>query len=172
MLQGQVDAGRRLLHDLGFRPYRVSLIWQAYQRVKHEWTEVARIDLMPVRVVALNSASISVGEGGIYLEGPVQLEEVSPQQVNESQLRGYRDGANWAEKSSEREFFYEIQQLRRCPGDPEPPRYRFALGTAVHHDAVGFQYLFSLVPQIVQRGPGGDDRSFEQPDKNSSGLRL
>lgn len=170
-LQAQVDAGRRVLHDLGFRPYRVSLIWQRFNRFKVGWEEVARIDLMPVKVVALNSASYQVGEGGLYLEGPVELEEVSPQQVNEGLLRGYRDGVNWAEQSSEREFFYEIQQLRRCPGDPETPRHRFALGTAVHHDALGFQYRFSLVPQIVQRSAGGADRSFQPPQKKTI-LRL
>jgi hypothetical protein len=164
--------GRRQLHLLGFRPYRVSLVWQQYNRVKQEWLEAARIDLMPVKLVAMNSASVRAGEGGLYLDGPVQLEEVSPQQVNESQLRGYRDGVNWSERSSEREFFYEVQAMRRCPSDPETQRYRFALGTAVHHDAVGFQFLFSIVPQIVQRGHGGDDRSFKQPDKNSGSLRL
>ncbi len=171
-VQAQVDAARRQVHTLGFRPYRVSLIWQAFNRIRVKWEEVARIDLMPVKVVAMNSASYQKGEGGLYLEGPVQLEEVSPQQVNESQLRGWRDGVNWADKSSEREFFYEIQQYRRCPGDPEPQRYRFALGTAVHHDAVGFQYLFALQPQIVQRGDGGVDQSLNPPTKTRPAMRL
>ena len=171
-LQAAVDIGRRQIHVLGLRPYRVALIWQTYNRIKNDWQEAACIELMPVKVVALNAASYQVGEGGLYLDGPVQLEEVSPQQVTEAQLRGYRDGVNWSEKSSEREFFYEIQQFRRCPTDPEPMRHRFALGTAVHWDGVGFQYLFSLVPQLVPRGAGGDDRSIEPPVKKAPAMRL
>ncbi len=172
MLQPTIDMARRQPHLLGLRPYRVSLVWQEYNRFKREWLEVERIELMPVRVRTMEDLSLDVGPAGQYFTGPLKLDEVSPQQVNESILRGYRGGEPWAAGNSEREFFYEVQQRRRCATDPEPMRHRFTLGGAVHYEGDNYEYVIKLVPQIVQRGPGPDDRSIEPPAPKDSGIRL
>lgn len=171
-LQAQIDMARRQTHLLGLRPYRVSLVWQERNRIKGEWIEVHRIELMPVRVRTMEDLALEVGPAGNFFSGPLKLDEVSLQQVDEATLRGYRGGEPWAGGHSEREFFYEVQMRRRCAGDPEPMRHRFTLGGAVHCDGESFEYVLRLVPQIVQRGPGPDDRSIEKPAFTDSGIRL
>lgn len=171
-LQAQIDAARRQVHQMGLRPYRVALVWQQRSPTKNMWQEVARIELMPVKVVAKDTIGRVVGEGGVMFEGSLVLEEISPKQVNERQLEGWRDGENWPATSSEREFFYEIQAMRRCATDPEMPRRRFTLDSQVHFDGEKFQYRLSLTPQIVDRAAGGQDMSFTPPAKGKPRLNL
>lgn len=171
-LQASIDRARRHAHQLGMRPCRVFLVWQTYNRTKNEWQEAARTELMPVRVMAKDTVSREVGEAGVIFEGSLVLEHISPKQVTQRDLEGWRDGMAWTAASSEREFFYEVQAMRRCPTDPEQPRHRFTLDSQVHHDAESFQYRISLTPQIVDRGPGGKDQSITAPPKNRTQVRL
>lgn len=171
-LQGVIDRARRKVHELGFRPYRVSLVWQQFNRAKNEWQEVDRVELVPCRVVAKDAVSRDVGEGGVIFDGSLVIDQISPKQVTERQLEGWRGGEAWPATSSEREFFYEVQAMRRCPGDPEMPRRRFTIDSQVHFDGEGYQYRLSLTPQIVDRGEGGQDRSFTPPPKNKPRLKL
>lgn len=172
LLQPAIDAARRQVHLLGLRPYKVSLVWQRFDRARKDWIEDMRIELMPVLVQTMEDVDLELGAAGQFFTGPLKLREISPQQVNESQLRGYRGGEAWANGHSEREFFYEVQQRRRCAGDPEPMRHRFTNAGAIHLEAESFEYVVKLVPQIVQRGAGGDDRSIEKPSPKDSGIRL
>lgn len=159
-LQPTADRARRIAHRLGFRPYRVAIIWQERDR-KREWREVYRVELMPVRVVAMDSVARELGESGNRAEGSMRVTEVSPQQVTENMLRGQLPaGVQWGADTHDREMFFEVQRFRRCPEDPENPRHRFILGSEVHHDAEQMMFTFVLQAQQVPRGPEGEDRSL------------
>ena len=159
-MQPTADRARRIAHRLGMRPYRVAIIWQE-RASKREWREVYRVEIMPVRVVAMDSVSRELGELGNHAEGAMRVTEVSPQQVTEGMLRGQLPaGVQWGADTHDREMFFEVQRFRRCPEDPENPRHRFVLGSEVHHDAEGMQFTFVLQAQQVPRSPEGADRSL------------
>lgn len=159
-LQPTADRARRIAHRLGFRPYRVAIIWQERDR-RREWREVYRVELMPVRVVAMDSVARELGESGNRAEGSMRVTEVSPQQVTENMLRGQLPaGVQWGADTHDREMFFEVQRFRRCPEDPENPRHRFILGSEVHHDAEQMMFTFVLQAQQVPRGLEGEDRSL------------
>ena len=159
-MQPTADRARRIAHRLGMRPYRVAIIWQE-RASKREWREVYRVELTPVRVVAMDSVSRELGELGNHAEGAMRVTEVSPQQVTEGMLRGQLPaGVQWGADTHDREMFFEVQRFRRCPEDPENPRHRFVLGSEVHHDAEGMQFTFVLQAQQVPRSPEGADRSL------------
>jgi len=159
-MQPTADRARRIAHRLGMRPYRVAIIWQE-RGSKREWREVYRVELMPVRVVAMDSVARELGELGNHAEGAMRVTEVSPQQVTEGMLRGQLPaGVQWGADTHDREMFFEVQRFRRCPEDPENPRHRFVLGSEVHHDAEGMQFSFVLQAQQVPRSPEGADRSL------------
>lgn len=159
-MQPTADRARRIAHRLGMRPYRVAIIWQE-RGSRREWREVYRVELTPVRVVAMDSVSRELGELGNHAEGAMRVTEVSPQQVTEGMLRGQLPaGVQWGADTHDREMFFEVQRFRRCPEDPENPRHRFVLGSEVHHDAEGMQFMFVLQAQQVPRSPEGADRSL------------
>lgn len=159
-LQPTIDRARRLSHRLGFRPYRVMLVYQERGR-QREWREVYRLELMPCRVVAMDSVGRELGENGNYADGQMRLTEVSPQQVTEPMLRGQLPaGVQWGADTHDRELFFEVQRMRRCRTDPENPRHRFVLGSEIHHDAEQMFFTFVLVAQQTPRGNGGEDMSL------------
>lgn len=160
-LQPVIDGARHLVHELGFRPYVVQLVWQQRRKTTREWQAVRVLQLTPVRVPALDSLAVTLGQVGQYKEGTIDLLEVSPAQVNERTLLGYFDGAPWAsDDANDREFFFEVYMMRRCPGDPEPPRYRFTIASPPFFDATNFEWRISLKPQIMERDSDGVDQSL------------
>lgn len=160
-VQFAVDAANRMLAGLGMRPYQVFLVWQTRDRLSRTWKEAHRMQMMPVNVLGLEDLALTLGENGLYKEGVVELLEVSPQQFpDEGTLVGYRSGENWAQADNDREFFYEVVHVRRCPGDPEPVRHRFTPAAPPFHDAEGFQWRIKLKPQAVERAGDGEDRSL------------
>lgn len=164
-IQAAVDAAGRLNATLGLRPYQVFLVWQTRDRTSRLWKEHARLELMPVQLLGLDELSLLVGEGGQYKDGVVELLEVSPQQVDERTLCGYRDGQPWAEADSHREFFYEAVRRQRCPGDAGPIRHRFILASPPFHDAEAWCWRIKLKPQQVERSEDGKDLSLVKGTK-------
>ena len=157
-LQPAIDRANRLTHALGERPYRVFLVWQA-RDARRQPQEVCRVELMPVRIVALDSVDLTLAESGLQPEGGITLREVSPAQVNEDQLRGYRDGAKWASEETGREFFYEVVTHVRCAGAPQTRRRRFVLAAEPHLDGGAGEFRVQLVDQEIARSPDGVDRT-------------
>lgn len=158
-LQATVDRARLIKDRLGMRPYRVWIVYQE-RAPRRDWREVYRQELR-CEVVDLTEVRRELGENGNFGTGGVRITEVSPAQVSEATLRGQLPpGTQWGGDTHDREMFFEIQRMRRCPGDPENPRHRFVLGSEVHHDAENFQFTFTLLAQQVPRGPGGVDRSL------------
>jgi len=157
-LQAGVDRARRISHTLGFRPYRVWLVWQERDR-KRKFNEVCRVELVPVRVIALDAVDLDLSQGGLQPDGGVSLREISPLQVTEDTLRGYLDGALWGADDPDREFFYEIQRHPRCAGEDEPRRRRFVIGAEPHHEGGALEFRVGLVDQEIARSRAGEDRS-------------
>jgi hypothetical protein len=159
-VQFAVDQAARMNAVLGLRPYRVFMVWQVRDRTSRTWREDLRVELMPVQVLGLDELGLMLGEAGQYKDGTVELLELSPRQVDERALAGYRDGQPWAADDNDREFFYEVVHRLRCPGDPEPERHRFTLAAPPFHDAEGWQYRVRLKPQLVERAGDGVDQSL------------
>lgn len=129
-MQPAIDAARRVVHTLGQRPYRVRLVWQEQDDVDGTWREAAALELMPVEVRDLDAVELVVEAAARKPDGVINLREVSPLQVDDRTLRGYRNGEPWGDDTATREFFFEIQSHRICPGDGESRTYRFALAGA------------------------------------------
>lgn len=164
MLQPTIDMARRVVHELGLRPYQVLLVWQQRRKLTREWTAVRELQLTPVRVPGLDQLSLVLGQVGTYKDGVVDLAEVSPAQVNETTLRGLLDGQPWTDDDqNDREFFFEMHLMRRCPGDPEPERFRFTLASPPFFDAERFEWQVRLKPQIMERDGNGVDQSVAKP---------
>ncbi|MCK9513070.1 MAG: hypothetical protein M0R28_17840 [Pigmentiphaga sp.] len=162
-IQSAIDRAQRLgAHRLGLRPYRVRLVWQERTTADYDWREVTSLELYPVEVLGLDNLDLELDPDGLTPAGRVRLRKVSPSQVDEETLRGNLRGIQWSQDTSEREFFYEIQQHARCPGDAEPRRYRLVLAAAPHYDAENFQWRISLRDQRQARGQGGADLSVPQ----------
>lgn len=163
-LQPIIDSARHLVHEFGLRPYVVQLVWQERRKLTREWTAVRTVQLVPVRVPDLDTLSIVLGQVGQYQDGSINVSEISPAQVGELDLIGYFDGQPWAsDDANDREFFYELYMMRRCPDDPAPPRYRFTLASPAFFDALNFQWSISLKPQIMERDGAGVDQSLAKP---------
>lgn len=164
-LQPTIDRARRTVHALGLRPYRVYMVWQIRQSDR-TWREHHRCELVPVRVLTMDSLEVTSTDWGEGLLGGVALTGISPQQVDEDALRGYLDGEDWAGKSSEREFFFEIQMMRRCSDELEHRRRRFYPGSEPFFDAESFEYSVSLAHQKVERSRDGVDQTIgtKNPD--------
>lgn len=158
-IQAAVDRARRVQHQLGFRPYRVRLVWQARDTLTGKWAEDASLELMPVKVSGVAEIDYVVSEAGRTTEGDVRLTEVSPAQADQYTLEGYRDGKQWAGRSPDREFFYEIQQIRRCATDPEPRTYRMIPNGAPELDAENSQWVIRLTDQFGERSPAHEDQT-------------
>jgi len=158
--QPTLDSARRIVHTLGLRPYQVYLVWQQRTR-QRTWEEVHRCELMPVRVVNPEGIELTSAVWGEEVQGGFTLEEVSPAQVDEDTLNGYLDGKDWAEKSTEREFFYEIQLHQRCPGAPLPNRRRrFIHAGLPYFNGQRFYWRVELLDQKVSRSRNGIDQTI------------
>lgn len=158
-LQPTLDRARAIVHRLGFRPYRVFLVWQ--QRGAGEvWTEHHRCELMPVKVLTLENVEINASEWGETLVGGVALAEISPQQVTEDTLRGYIDDEDWASKSERREFFYEVVMHQRCTSELVPRRRRFYQVSEPSFDAESFGFSVSVGQQNIERSRDGVDQTI------------
>lgn len=172
-IQAAIDVGRRVTHELGFRPYRVFLVWQERDRDRR-WRCVQELELIPVRLIALDAVDLELSQHGLNPEGGISLREVSPAQVSEDDLRGYLNGQPWGADTIEREFFFEVRLHERCrpqdvPGSMRhaeggPRRRRFTLGAEPHLDANGYQWRIGLVDQDIARTRDGEDQSTD-PDQ-------
>jgi hypothetical protein len=164
VLQPIIDSARHVAHELGLRPYQVQLVWQQRRKLTREWVAARTLQLTPASIPGLDQVSLVLGQVGTYKDGVVDLVEVSPAQVNETTLRGLLDGQPWADDDqNDREFFYEIHLMRRCPGDPEPERHRFTLASPPYFDASNFEWSLRLKPQIMERDGNGVDQSVAKP---------
>jgi hypothetical protein len=161
-IQTAVDRAEKIgPHRVGLRPYRVRLVWQERNH-DHEWREVTSLELYPVLVLGLDDVDLQTEADGMTDIGRVRLRKVSPSQVDEETLRGNIRGIQWSQDTTEREFFYEIQQLGRCVGEGEHRRHRFVLAANPHYDAENFQWRVSLHDQRQARTPSGRDVSVPQ----------
>jgi hypothetical protein len=158
--QPVLDSARRIVHAAGLRPYRVFLVWQQRNR-QRIWEEVHRCELTPVRVVNPEGIELTTAVWGEDIQGGYTLEEVSPAQVDQDTLHGYLNGTDWAEKSTEREFFYEIMLHQRCPGAPlTPKRRRFIIAGEPYLNGQRFYWRVELLEQKVARSRGGVDQTI------------
>ena len=73
-------------------------------------------------------------------------------------VRGFIDGEDWAQKSTEREFFYEVVMHARCP-DHVPQRRRFIFSSEPYFKAGAFAFQISLTEQKVARSRTGTDQT-------------
>jgi len=153
-LQPTLDRARRVVHEIGMRPYRVFIVWQERNQ-NRDLVEVARKELMPVRVDGLDGVDLSLGAAGLQAEGAITLREVSPAQTSEDELRGYLNGVEWAAQTSNREYFYEVQAAARCVG--ESPRVRrFILASEPFLKGGAGEFRVRLVDQEIARRDGQD----------------
>lgn len=107
----------------------------------------------------MDSLDLTAEVFGQDLSGGISLREISPQQVTEDILRGWIDGVDWAEKSSEREFFYEVEMHSRCAGDAPTRKRRFVSATEPFHKSGAFAFQITLREQKVQRSRDGVDQT-------------
>lgn len=169
-LQPAIDRNRRLSHTLGLRPYRVFLVWQE-RRALREFIEVCRLELIPVRVQAMDSLELELTQAGLTHTRMIKLREVSPALVDEDILRGYLNGKPWT--GNDREFFYEVVMHPRCATDPPRIRRRFILGNVPHFEATSYEFRVGLIDQLIDRTREGVDQTLPRfPDRASASGRL
>jgi hypothetical protein len=167
-LQATIDAARRQSHLLGFRPYRVKLVWVKRDN-SQRFTQVLReIELVPVLISTLTgqawqATTLGADEG----PGDLSISEISPAQVNDLDLLGKINGSD---VDYDVDFFYEIQQIPRCAGD-NPRPYRFVPSSLPHYSAEDYQWAINVVAQNNARGADGSDNSF-QPARETRGSTL
>lgn len=164
MLQPSIDEGRRQQHLLGLRPYRVFVILERRDS-KQRFQEVARVELMPVKVETVTSSyttpvGLQLGAGGMHAEGGIRLSEVSPLQVSEAQLRGKLQGRDL---TSDERYFYEIVHTPWCAQDAPAQPMRFTLNGIPYHNGEKFCWEIELTDQELPRLPEGS-----QPDRDAT----
>lgn len=173
-LQSSIDGARRIAHTLGFRPYRVRLVWQQRglnMSDPRAFGEFHSCELMPVKVLTMDSVEIVASNWGEDLIGGVAMSEISPQQVTEDTLRGHIDGHDWvAADPQNREFFFEVALQVRCDGDLKSRRRRFIYGAESSLAADQFQFKISLVQQNVERSRDGVDQTIGTVNKDGTPL--
>ena len=155
-LQPIVDSARRITHEIGARPYRVRLVWQEQSSITAKWSEAHSLELVPVRLEAGRENLEDLAAGGVPT-GSITLREISPIQVDELTLRGYLQGQPWGADEPTREFFFEVQQLPRCAGDPTPERYRYVLEGVPELRTDAFDWQVRLIAQFGRRSQDGQD---------------
>lgn len=153
-----MDWAGKLKAELGLVPYRVFLVWE--QRVDgEEYTEVRRIELMPVELRGLNEVRIVLGPDGRAPDGQVLLVGVSPNQVTQDDLLGHMHGRPW-DGDGER-FYFETRLHDRCAGRTKPEPWRWTVD-GVPELRVGRSpsgWMVRLIDQRVARGRHGEDRT-------------
>lgn len=169
-LQGALDRARRIPHTLGLRPYRVFLVWQQRDRDR-EWRTAVEMELIPVRLAALDSVDLSLSQAGLQPDGGINLTEVSPSQVTEDDLRGFLNGELWGSDTIDRQFFYEVRLHERCvSGDGVDSRIlpkgtkrrRFIPGSEPYFDGASHQFRVGLVDQEIARDRDGKDATIDR----------
>ncbi len=168
-IQSAIDAARRIDHKLGYKPYRVQLIWQERQ-ADRSFKELRRLELTPVTMVTMNSLEVVASRWGESNLGGVALEGISPRQVNDDTLRGYIDGEDWVSKANGREFFYEITLINWCSTELKNKRRRFYPATEPNLEADTGQYQISLIQQSNDRGRDESDQVIG--DQLNDGLPI
>lgn len=171
-VQPAIDQARRQIHLAGLRPYRVRLVWQVQDEDTRQWVEDANLELMPVEVLDFESVDLIVEAAGQKPDGVIRLREVSPNQVDEWTLRGYRNGEPWGDDSDRREFFYEVQLLSLCAGDPTPRTYRFILAGAPVLRMDRNEWQVRLTTQFGHRTPERVDQTVVDEDEVFEGAVL
>ena len=170
--QAGIDFARRQVHLLGQRPYRVSLIWQRQDDIEGRWVEDGRLELMPVDVRGMDAIERVVEQAGDKPDGQIELREVSPLQVDEATMRGYRNGQPWGQDSAAEEFFFEVQAYALCPGDLEPRRYRFTMASTPQLRMDRNEWQVELTTQFGHRSRAGGDQTVPDDDGFEAAVLL
>lgn len=157
--QAGIDNARKTVHALGLRPYKVRLVWQRQDDFDHDWIEDASLELMPVEVRDFETVALIIEQAGQKPDGIINLREVSPRQVDEWTLRGYRNGEPWGDDTATREFFYEVQHIGLCPADAKPRTYRFTLAGAPVLRTDRHEWQVKLTTQLSYRTPELEDQT-------------
>jgi hypothetical protein len=158
-LQRTVDGARRIAHQLGLRPYRVTLTW-AKRDGRERYQVIHSIELTPVQVDAVEDVGWDLTIAGRQFQGSLVLSKVSPAQVTEYQLRGQWDTSATPDDV---EFFYEITRIPRCSSDEPVYPQRYTPVGAPGLDPSGFQWIIQLAAQQNPRGPEG-----QYPDRDNA----
>jgi hypothetical protein len=154
-------------HDLGLRPYTVKLVWQVQNPITSMWSSDVgegglEIQLLPVLVKGIGKLDMIVSQAGRSDDGIVALSEISPAQIDERTLLGWRDGKDWLAGDPRREFFYEVQEQERgepCPGAATNRARRMIPAGAPEHRADTFEWRVRLTDQFGDRTPTGVDQT-------------
>ena len=158
-LQPLLDMTGRLKASLGLQPYRVFLVWE--QRVdSEEFTEVRRVELMPVEVRGLNEVRIVLGADGRAPDGQLLLVGISPNQVSQDDLLGRLEGRAW-DRDGER-FFYEVRLHERCAGRSKPTAWRWTVDGVPELRSPARApagWMIRVTDQRAPRGRHGEDQT-------------
>lgn len=147
-LQDVVDQARHIQHELGLRPYRVTVLWLRRDR-QQRFSEVVRsLELVPVQISSLASVDRPLGPSGANVEGEILLTEISPTQADYDTLLGKLEGEDPPDDVS---FFYEIQQMPRCSSSTPIAPGRYAPSSIPYFDAEQFQWVIGLTAQQQPR---------------------
>ncbi len=162
-LQGTVDEARRVLHQAGFRPYRVFLVWQE-RDARQRYRDVRRVELMPVEISDISAMSWRSAPVGTHADGTVTLTQVSPAQVSEDDLRGRWQGGDPPDGMM---FFYEVRRIGRCAGEGERiDPLRFTLASPPALDPKKFEWKVRLTDQLA--APLSPEDAAKQGDNDGT----
>lgn len=156
-LQPAVDAARRIVHDLGLRPYRVLIVHQERDSVDRVWRTVREREVTPVEAVGLHEVELTVTPAGVLPMGGVRLRKISPQAFTEDDLRGWLDGEPWASAEYDRQWFYEVRLHERCAGDGAARRRRFMIEGEPELKPMAFEWRVRLTAASHDRDREGRD---------------
>lgn len=168
-LQSLVDELRRIPHEEALRPFRVYLVWTR-RDAQQVFQEFRRIELQPVTVSSLDAVQLQLAAWGLNPEGQIRLSRVSPQQVDEDDLRGL---ILHAPIPPDVQFFYEVVRTPRCAAEGPTRRRRFVLASLPFLDAPRFQWTLQLTDQEHARSPTLADEQLRKggPEGPHGGLR-
>lgn len=165
-LQPHIDLARRISHDLGLRPYRVFLVWEA-RDINQRFNVFRRIELFPVTITNLNDVDLALSAVGLDGDGFLKITRISPVQVTRDDLRGRIDMKNLdlAPSPDDRRFYYEIVRMMRCGSESSEFRGRYAVAAEPYLNANRYQWEVMVVDQIQARNALGEDRTFVPDNK-------
>ncbi len=174
-LQGTIDEARRLSHELGFRPYRVMLLW-SHRNTRQRSTPFRAIELIPVQVTTSTDVARIMTPSGMERQGGIVLSNISPAQVGYNDLLGKLDNQN---PGHDIEFFYEVSLQSRCTLElPGGEPYRYTPASEPYFDAENYEWIINLTDQNMSRSdltdptaPADRDESF-RPATRTSSLRT
>jgi hypothetical protein len=157
-LSSVVDRGRQLDARLGFRPYRVHLVWTRWdgreERGDGRQEVVARFPIEPTPIVsdltALRAQSFSAGRAYV---GDLRITEISARLPLRLLLGQVLPDRLEDEVPHPYSFFWEVfEDGRHCP--PEE-RKRFSPSSAPFLDAPNQQWIVTLEKQSGDMGKDG-----------------